>query len=299
MPWNKYHENLLKRWSEHSKIYKTMHSIASQYYTEWDRRLGIPVIILGAFTASSIFSVNGFSTELAYIMNYVNGSLALVLTALTGINKFLGLQEKSVKHNQAVFKYFSIAMEIEQILTFPRNGRRIEPEEFLNSTKLAILEVREHAPEVPGFILEQQIKGSNSSITDTSTFVNSDKLEIEDSSELKIDGEAVINPKSNFPNSIRKRAMFKNRLSLNKDNLENIFSVSSPSLEINDEISTQQQDIIINIPMEQIKEEQCPPQQTIEDSNPSQQAIEENKSPLNEEKLKIIDQPSTNLEKIV
>ena len=48
MSWNKYHEHLIKKWSEMSKTYNIMHSSAGSYFSSLDSKLGIPVIILGA-----------------------------------------------------------------------------------------------------------------------------------------------------------------------------------------------------------------------------------------------------------
>ena len=56
--WNRYHEQLLKKWSQISKTYSIMHSLCATYYSNWHKRLGIPVVIIGGITASSIFSSN-------------------------------------------------------------------------------------------------------------------------------------------------------------------------------------------------------------------------------------------------
>ena len=53
--WNNYHEYLLKKWAQTSKTYAIMHSLSAQYYSTWHKRLGIPIVILGGVTASSIF----------------------------------------------------------------------------------------------------------------------------------------------------------------------------------------------------------------------------------------------------
>ena len=169
---NKYHESLLKRWSSMAKTYSIMHSSAAQYYSNLDKRLAIPVILLGATTASSIFS-SGETVSRTWI--YINGGMALVMTGLSGISKFLGTHEKQVKHTSASFKYIQISMNIDTVLSFPRNEREENPRQFINDIKTSILEVREHSPDIPTGIVDTYIKRMDKTITNTSTRVNKKK----------------------------------------------------------------------------------------------------------------------------
>lgn len=167
--WNKYHENLLKKWSSMAKTYSLMHSSSSQYYSKWDKRLSVPVILLGAITASSIFTAGtGASNEWIYI----NGGMALLMTGLSGISKFLGTHEKQVKHTSAAFKYTQISMNIDTVLSFPRDQREEKPRQFINDIKLIILEVREHSPNLPTWIINYYIRKMDKTITNTKTRVN-------------------------------------------------------------------------------------------------------------------------------
>ena len=148
MSWNKYQENILKKWSSMSKTYSTMHSISSEYYSVWDKRLGIPVILLGTVAASSIFTTSS-ENDKNNIWTYVNGVLVLLMTGISGISKFIGTNEKQAKHTSAEFKYTHISMNIDTLLSFPRSDREENPRQFINEIKLAILEVRENAPDLP------------------------------------------------------------------------------------------------------------------------------------------------------
>jgi hypothetical protein len=168
--WNKYHEHLLKKWSQMSKTYSIMHSLCAQYYSKWNRRLGIPVVILGAVTASSIFG--NTHTENSSYINYINGSLALFVTALSGINNFLGTSEKQVKHQTASFKYTSISMEIDTLLSFIRSDRSIGPQEFIREQKSRILEVRENVHEVLPWIMSEYLNKYDKSLTNVNSNIN-------------------------------------------------------------------------------------------------------------------------------
>jgi hypothetical protein len=162
MEWNKYHESLLQKWAQTSKTYSIMHSLSAQYYSKWDKRLGIPLILLGAGTTSSIFSSEGSDT-----MTFVNGGLALSMTALIGLSKFLGFSELQVKHQTASFKYISIAMKVDTMLSFPRLERDKTPLVFLDKIKNLILEIRENTPEVRSDILKDYIQKLDKTITNT------------------------------------------------------------------------------------------------------------------------------------
>jgi hypothetical protein len=169
--WNKYQEGVLKKWSSMSKTYSTMHSIAAEYYSTWDKRLGIPVILLGAAAASSIFTTSAES-DTNNIWAYINGGMVLLMTGISGVSKFLGTNEKKAKHTSASFKYTHISMNIDTLLSFPRKDREEQPRQFINEIKLAILEVREHTPDLPTGLVSDYIKKLDKSLTNTRTKVN-------------------------------------------------------------------------------------------------------------------------------
>ena len=169
--WNKYQEGVLKKWSSMSKTYSTMHSIAAEYYSTWDKRLGIPVILLGAAAASSIFTTSAES-DTNNIWAYINGGMVLLMTGISGVSKFLGTNEKKAKHTSASFKYTHISMNIDTLLSFPRTDREEQPRQFINEIKLAILEVREHTPDLPTGLVSDYIKKLDKSLTNTQTKVN-------------------------------------------------------------------------------------------------------------------------------
>lgn len=172
--WNKYHENLLKKWAQMCKTYSIMHSLSAGYYSTWDKRLGIPVVIFGAVTSASIF---GSDIEVPE-MRYINGTMALIVTALAGVSKFLGTSEKMTKHQTASFKYTSIAMSIDTILSFPRNERNTGPQEFISYIKSSMLEVRENTPEVLTRIMNNYLCNYDKSLTNVKSNVNKKCTEV-------------------------------------------------------------------------------------------------------------------------
>jgi hypothetical protein len=148
--------------------------MSSEYYNNWDKRLGIPVILLGAAATSSIFTTSGQTDN---IWVYVNGGLVLLMTGISGISKFLGTTEKLAKHTSAAFKYTEISMNIDTVLSFPRNDREEKPREFINLIKTNILELREHSPDLPTWVISSYITKLDKSLVSTVTKINrSEKL---------------------------------------------------------------------------------------------------------------------------
>lgn len=174
MKWNHYHEELLKRWGKLSKTYSLMHSLSSQYYNSLDKKLGIPTVILGALTASSIFS-STVDDDYAVYRNYVNGGLTLVITALTGVSRFLGINEKKVKHTSASSKYNKIGMDIDTLLSFPRKERETPPDSFINTIKTTLQNIREDSPDLPTWIVSNYINKLDEGLTNTTTKINKNK----------------------------------------------------------------------------------------------------------------------------
>lgn len=175
--WNDYHEELLKNWAEMSKTYSIMHSLCANHYAKVDKLLGIPVIILGAVTASSIFGTSNYNDQEHFYLNYINGGLALIITALTGVNKFLGSAEKRIKHQTASFKYTSIGMDIDTMLSFSRDKRRVDPQDFSSKQKSKILEIRENCPEVIPKIMSSYLNNYNKSLVNIDSNVNKENQE--------------------------------------------------------------------------------------------------------------------------
>lgn len=166
--WNKYQEQLVKRWAEMGKIYSIMHSLCAQHYSKWDKLLGVPVVVIGGITASSIFSSTKDNSD---IWVYINGTMALLVTALAGVSNFLGTAEKTTKHQNASFKYTRIAMDIDTLLSFGRTERKMSPQEFIHTKKAEILEIRENVPEVLPWVMSNYLKTFEKSLTNTRSLV--------------------------------------------------------------------------------------------------------------------------------
>jgi len=168
--WNSVHEKLLKKWSENAKFYSLLHTLASEYFNKWNKRLGVPTVVLGGVTASSIFGTT--SADVPSWVPYANGALVLVITALTGVTGFLGLQDKATGHDEASYRYTRIAMIIDTVLSFPRAEREEKPRDFLIEMRKDLLEIRKQSYRVPSWIIADYVRNLDEKITNVTTKVN-------------------------------------------------------------------------------------------------------------------------------
>jgi hypothetical protein len=173
--WNKYHERLLQKWAETSKTFSIMHSLCAQYYAVWHKRLGIPVVIIGGITASSIFSSSSINEEYLQWWTYLNGGLALIVTALSGVSNFISTQEKTLQHQNASFKYTKIALDIDSMLTFSRDERNLTPQEYINKKRAEILEIKENCFPILPWIMADYLNKFDKHITNTKSVISKRK----------------------------------------------------------------------------------------------------------------------------
>ncbi len=148
--WDTIHENLLKEWSEICKTYSIVHQKTSVTTESRKKYITIPLIVLGGVTSSSILVSEG-----VHYMRYVNAFLALSMSVISGIADFLAFSKLSNLHQNCAFKYLSISMDIDLLLTSPRNERTEQPEPFMLDIKKRILDIRENSPSIPVEIIKK------------------------------------------------------------------------------------------------------------------------------------------------
>ena len=153
--WCKFHESLLKKWSEICFIYSIMHTKSEIFYTWITIILGIPLIIIGALSSSAIFANSSIKSD---VINYISGGLVLTLTILTGIKQFFNSAERAKNHNDHGVKYRSINLEIDELLACPRRNREISPQEFLPNIRKRMEELQSTSPKIPMYLLNRYIQ---------------------------------------------------------------------------------------------------------------------------------------------
>lgn len=169
MGWTKYNENLLRKYSKHSKTYANIHTKTSQYYERYQKIFGIPMVLLGAILSCSIFTTDENSQS---YLKYVNGFLALFLACLSGVNNLMNFSLKIQKNNSACLKYSQIYLDIELLLNFPRCERHEEPSVFINDIKKTVIAIQTDCETPPAWITSGFIDQYDSGLTNLSVKVD-------------------------------------------------------------------------------------------------------------------------------
>lgn len=169
MGWTKYNENLLRKYSKHSKTYANIHTKTSQYYERYQKIFGIPMVLLGAILSCSIFTTDENSQS---YLKYVNGFLALFLACLSGVNNLMNFSLKIQKNNSACLKYSQIYLDIELLLNFPRSERNEQPSVFINDIKKTVIAIQTDCETPPAWITSGFIDQYDSGLTNLSVKVD-------------------------------------------------------------------------------------------------------------------------------
>ena len=166
--WTCAQEQLVKRWCQTTKTYAIMHSLCANDNALWRRAIGIPTVLIGAVTASSIFSAAESSST---VWQYINGALALSVTALSGISNFLNLDEKITKHRAASIAHTRLSYRMECMLSRPR-AQRDDVVEFTTSCRKEISDIQEGMVDVSSGVMNKYMNKFDKSIVNTSVIVN-------------------------------------------------------------------------------------------------------------------------------
>ena len=108
--WNLKKEKSLRNTIEQCKVYKWMHGRSTKYYNKLDKLIGIPSIILGAFTGVSTFATlqeKSDCDETSFQTGILIGVIIFISTSLTALQQFLNFSKISERHS-AMSKDYSV-----------------------------------------------------------------------------------------------------------------------------------------------------------------------------------------------
>jgi hypothetical protein len=112
MRWNEKIEDLFVKYQAESKELSDLHALQGKKKKKYHYMLSIPSVLIPIVMSSttSYFGNNHDYSVLANSLGY------LFITALTGLNTFLGYGQKYTKHEEACTRYDELYREIESIL---------------------------------------------------------------------------------------------------------------------------------------------------------------------------------------
>lgn len=136
--------NLVLEWQGHAERAHQCHYEASLFYERLFLSLGIPVIILSAFT--------GGSEVLGLLGENVAGVISLCVAVLAGLQTFLKYSQLAERHRTAGARYGSVKRSIEEVkilLAEAAEDAKAQVHEIKNSLDSLALE----SPEIPERLL--------------------------------------------------------------------------------------------------------------------------------------------------
>jgi len=98
---------LIADWHRRAQQVQDAHYESGLYYERFFLALGIPVIVLSAFT--------GGSEVLGYMPKTVGGVVSLCIAVLAGLQTFLKYSQRAERHRTAGARYGAIRRDLEEI----------------------------------------------------------------------------------------------------------------------------------------------------------------------------------------
>lgn len=133
--------NLLNEWHRHSEIAHQGHYDAGIFYDRLFLFLGIPVIVLSAFTG-------GFEVMTGGSNGPVTGVISLCIAILAGLQTFLKFSQRAERHRHAGARYGGIRRSLEEVkITLSESTKDAKAE--LHKIKELIDTLAKESPEIP------------------------------------------------------------------------------------------------------------------------------------------------------
>lgn len=151
-PWTSDIEILLAEWSEYVKYKMVIYEQSTIYYENCERLLGIPIIILGVLTTSSIIVDTDQNYE---IQRVVSAILSIILTVLTALSKFAANSELAMRCSDMSAQYNKLSLLISGQLALPIEYRDSAPE-TLKHIRDKMCELR-NGPTIPLSVFKSHV----------------------------------------------------------------------------------------------------------------------------------------------
>jgi hypothetical protein len=150
--WTPESESLLKKWGTRAQFYQILYEQGERFYRQRDRWFGIPILVLGTITTSTIFiQLDGCNK----IQHLVSGVLSFLFTLLSALGKFANYRELTFRCREAAQGYDRVSMDIQEQLTLPP-ADRVYVYQFTAGIKSRLHELKQ-APVLPEKMLHQYL----------------------------------------------------------------------------------------------------------------------------------------------
>ena len=151
--WDENSENLVKSWGQAAQFYRLLNEQTAYVYHRRDRWFGIPVIVLGTVTTSTMFIQMDTCDN---VKSIISGVLSLCCTLLTALGKFFSYHEMENLHNKNAQLYDSVVLDIQEQMCLPRSHRE-DAITFMHGIKRRMRELKQVST-IPQSVFKQYIQ---------------------------------------------------------------------------------------------------------------------------------------------
>lgn len=150
--WSVEREHVLHQWHSHAELMGVLHDRAAQYFSQRARWFGLPILVLGAFTTSSLFAVISQS-ETSSALRFTVAITSFVVTALNAADRFLGYNRQRDEHLRSKLQYSGLAIDLSELLACPV-AERADARQTVSALAKRMTQMNDVAPLLPESLLD-------------------------------------------------------------------------------------------------------------------------------------------------
>jgi hypothetical protein len=148
VPWTEPVLALLRNWQRRAALSQEAHYARSTRLGTYNTWLGVPVVALTTFVATSVFATltEDVGTELRILV----GAISALAAVLASLQTFLRFQERAEKHRASAELWASIRREIDEMLALHPEylAERSDPKRYLDDLRRRMDEVSAQSLEI-------------------------------------------------------------------------------------------------------------------------------------------------------
>jgi Protein of unknown function (DUF4231) len=142
--------DLLDKWRQRTRTYQKAHYDAAEQLHRRNYQLGVPVVVLSAIVATSVFAT--ISQDPGIWSHIAVGIVSIAVAVLSALQTFFRFAERAEQHRAAAIRYGIINRELERLRTFaPSNQEGAQSVVMQIEQKLN--DLAEHTPAIPLVLL--------------------------------------------------------------------------------------------------------------------------------------------------
>lgn len=149
--WTPELEKLLRKWKNNCSVREKGHLYLARKYSRRHYTFGLPAVLLGAATSTSLFATfqeSDDNGEIYQWVRFVMAFISLSSTTLTAVMTFFNYQEASEINKNSADEWSALYRQISNVLILPLEARD-NPVETLRNIRNTYDELRKSSPTLP------------------------------------------------------------------------------------------------------------------------------------------------------